>query len=190
MKKIVIALFASLFVLGAHAQDDAMIPLNYANTPQEEVYKYEGNVMRCYQWLQDTPLDKMQFERKIVTEFAFGWVLITPSIYIELVTNAVEFLNDADENMTSIYLCGYANYLLDKKKAEGILNTPTVIGTTREEVINATEYAIDACLQFYEKNRESYQRIPGLESFKKMKKKGTFEEYISSQVPENFQPRN
>ena len=166
MKPFAITLFLSLASFVLFAQDFE-IPENYSLEKAEDYAPYEEDIMNCFEWLMETPVNEQEDKRQEANKFMLTWMMGSPSISVEISEKIVTFMGSSPK-LLIIFLGGWTNYALANDHSE--------------DKLEGTKAGIEAIIDFYTKNRKALSKDKNVEKYVKMKKAGTLDDYISNNV--------
>ncbi|MEO3403738.1 hypothetical protein AAFN85_07530 [Mucilaginibacter sp. CAU 1740] len=116
MKKIftlVIAIIAFAFTAKAQTFH---VPENYVLKEKGDYAKYEEDVIKGVDWLQDTPWALEEQKRMETNAFLMKWIQGSPSVSIE-VNSAVAKMTEKNPQLLMTFMGGYTKYALQNKTA-------------------------------------------------------------------------
>jgi hypothetical protein len=163
MKRFTLTLFAVALTFGIFAQDFE-IPQNYKLEKAEDYAGYEKNVIACFNWLMDSPLNKETTKRKEANAFLLKWMSGSPNVHLEIKAGIVTFMDNAD--LLMIFMGGWTKYSLESKDFD--------------DKVAGNKAGIEAVIEFYTKNKDVIGKDKNVEKYIKMKEKGKFDEYIKN----------
>ncbi|AYL94063.1 hypothetical protein [Mucilaginibacter celer] len=116
MKKIFTLIIAAItFGLTAKAQT-FHVPENYVLKEKGDYAKYEEDVIKGIDWLQDTPWALEEQKRMETSSFLLKWMQGSPSVSIE-VNASVAKMTEKNPQLIMIFMGGYTKYALQNKTA-------------------------------------------------------------------------
>lgn len=116
MKKIFTLIIAVItFGLAAKAQT-FHVPENYVLKDKGDYAKYEEDVIKGVDWLQDTPWALEEQKRMETNTFLMKWMQGSPSISIE-VNSSVAKMTEKNPQLLMTFMGGYTKYALQSKTA-------------------------------------------------------------------------
>lgn len=99
--------------LSASAQSyDA--PKNYVLKTRADYARYEPDVIKTADWLQQTPWKSQAQKAEEATQFFLKWAKGTPAVTIRLV-EAVMNLSDRNPQLGFVYMAAFSKYVLQHK---------------------------------------------------------------------------
>jgi len=124
----------------------------------------ESKLLQDIKWLNDTPVKKDKETRDEKARFVLMWMSGSPTVYIQMDNRIVTFL-DADPSILMAYMMGWTKYTIENNYSDDAIQN-TVAGITNT-------------VNFYTKNRKSFQKNTELENYKKMIEEGTLTRYVA-----------
>ncbi|WP_121809361.1 hypothetical protein [Mucilaginibacter kameinonensis] len=116
MKKIIILLVAiAAFAFTAKAQT-FHVPENYTLKEKADYAKYEEDVIKGIDWLQDTPWALEEQKRMETNAFLMKWIQGSPSVNIEI-NNSVAKMTEKNPQLIMTFMGGFTKYALQNKNA-------------------------------------------------------------------------
>ncbi|QEM11610.1 hypothetical protein [Mucilaginibacter rubeus] len=116
MKKIIILLVAiAAFAFTAKAQT-FHVPENYTLKEKADYAKYEEDVIKGIDWLQDTPWALEEQKRMETNAFLMKWIQGSPSVNIEI-NNSVAKMTEKNPQLIMTFMGGFTKYALQNKSA-------------------------------------------------------------------------
>jgi hypothetical protein len=171
MKSLLLTALASLFVFGLQAQT-FQPPADFKLEKPEDYAKYEGDVVKCYQWLKATAPGESQREKDAANKFMITWILGSQNLSVEINPKIVTFMETSPE-LLSIYLGAWANYSINNDYSQ--------------DKVKCTRAAINAVIEYYQDNSDTIKKDSNIEEFIEMKKKDKEEEteFFEQYIEEN-----
>jgi hypothetical protein len=105
-----VLLFAGL---GASAQSYD-VPKNYVLKTRDDYAKYEPDVIKTADWLQQTPWKAQPQKTEEANQFLLKWAKGTPAVTIRLV-EAVMNLSDRNPQLGFVFMAAFSKYVLEHK---------------------------------------------------------------------------
>lgn len=90
---------------------DFEVPKNYSFNTQEDCKKHESDILKCIDYLENSPLDDFSDKRKNINAFFVKWLSGTPDVSINI-RSYVMGLVEKNEYFLLIFLCGWTKYSL------------------------------------------------------------------------------
>jgi len=116
MKKIII-LFAAIAAFSFTAKAQAFhVPENYTLKEKADYAKYEEDVIKGIDWLQDTPWVLEEQKRMETNAFLMKWIQGSPSVSIEI-NNSVAKMTEKNPQLLMTFMGGFTKYALQNKSA-------------------------------------------------------------------------
>jgi hypothetical protein len=164
MYKIFITIALVLLSIGMYSQNYE-IPKNYTFEKPEDYAKYEMDILKCIDWLLNTPLNEQTVKRKEANAFVMKWISGSPNVTIEMNPKIVNFMKP-NPDLLMIFMCGWTRYSLESREFNNKL-----LGNQK---------GIETVIDFYNKNKAFLKKDRNIEKYKKMKDKEELEEYIKT----------
>lgn len=162
MKTTILSLILMIISFGLYAQDFE-VPKNYKLDQAEDYAAYEQDIVNCFNWLMETPINKQIVKRKEANAFLLQWLSGSPNVHLEIKKEIVTFMETSPE-LLMIFMGGWAKYSLESEDFSSKL-----AGN-----LAGIEYVIE----FYTKNKDLMPKDKNVEKYIKLKNKGTLKEYI------------
>lgn len=162
MKKLAFALMLATISLTLFSQNFE-VPQNPKLDKPDDFARYEQDVIKCFDWLMDTPIDEQKAKRMDASSFLLKWLSGSPDVHIMIKEEIVTFLGSTPD-LLMVFMGGWAKYSLESKDFDN-----RVAGNLA---------GIEAVIAFYQKNRDSLPKDKNVEKYIKMKEKGKLKEYI------------
>lgn len=152
----------------------------------EDFPQYEQSILDACNWIHTTPVLEQQAEAPAVYQFVFTWTTGTPTIDITIgdVVGAILMENNAALGL--ICISRYTAYILEQKKADGVLNTMERRGLTLPEITDATYATVLGVIDFYTRNRSVLAQNKAVENYAGMEKKGKLKAYVAKMAEKEF----
>jgi hypothetical protein len=138
------------------------VPANFQPKNESDYAKYESDVLKCIQWLKETPANEQTEKQKEANAFLLKWMTGSSTVHIEVKQEIVTFMDTPE--LLMIFMGGWTNYTLETKDADN--------------KVNCSLAGVEAVIEYYTKNRALLSKSKGVEKYIKMKEKGTLKEYI------------
>ncbi|MDH5597732.1 MAG: hypothetical protein OEY34_01330 [Cyclobacteriaceae bacterium] len=161
MKTFRLTLVLTLLSFSAFAQDFE-VPKNYKLQNVKDYDIYEKEVIKCVNWLSNTPINEQKDKRKEANAFLIQWIFGSSKIHIEIKQEIVTFSDSPD--LLMIFMGGWTKYSLETKNFD--------------DKIKGTMAGIELVIDLYTKNKGLISKNKGAEKYIKMKEKGTLLEYV------------
>ncbi len=141
---------------------NAPVPKNLKLETPEDCTRYDGDVLRCAEWMLSTPYaESSKMDRFLVAGFLTKWSSLTPDVTFDMDARLVPVMEESLEISTlflAVYLAGGAKYALER---EG-----------EPEIKAVSDAGIDAVVAYYEANRGAIGKVRPIEQIIKDRKKG------------------
>lgn len=116
MKKILI-LFVALASLSITAKAQTFhVPEDYTLKEKTDYAKYEEDVIKGIDWLQDTPWPLEEQKRMETNAFLMKWIQGSPTVSIEI-NSSVAKMTEKNPQLLMTFMGGYTKYALQNKTA-------------------------------------------------------------------------
>ena len=162
MKTIALVFILMTLSFGLFSQDFE-VPKNYKLENAEDYAAYEQDIIKCFNWLTETPVNKQTSKRKSANAFLLKWISGSPNVHIEIKQEIVTFMSSSPD-LLLIFMGGWTKYALESKDFDN--------------KIAGTMAGIESVIDFYVKNKSLLPKDKNVEKLIKMKAKGTLKEYI------------
>lgn len=118
MRRSIFILFAICLIgqLAANAQTYE-VPRGYHFKTPEDYARYEADVIRTADWMQQTSWTTQPEKREAATQFFLSWIKGTPAVTVKL-TETVMNLSDRNPQLGFTYMAQYAKYVLLHRNEE------------------------------------------------------------------------
>ncbi len=107
----IIALFLLLQILNPFYSQDFEVPRNYSFDTQEDCKKHEPDILKCIDYIENSPVNDFSDKRKNINAFFVKWLSGTPDVSINI-SSYVMNLVEKNEYFLLIFLCGWTKYSL------------------------------------------------------------------------------
>lgn len=123
--KIIIFLFLISFInIHTVFAQDFKVPKGYSFKTAEDFKKYEPDILKCIEYMENAPVNDTSNSRKKINSFLLEWLTDVPYIHIT-VNSAVMKLTNENAGFLLIFLGGWAKYSIlnpdDKEMVNGYL---------------------------------------------------------------------
>lgn len=162
MKTIILTFILTIISFGLFSQEFE-VPKNYNLKKDADYAKYENDIIKCVDWLINTPINQQKTKRKEANAFLIKWLEGSPNVTIEIKPNIVNFL-ESSPDLLIIFMGGWAKNSLETRNF-----TDNVAGSLA---------GIEAVIEFYTKNKEFLKKEKNIEKYIKMKEKGSLKAYV------------
>lgn len=119
---VITALLLVSFSASAQSYD---VPKNYVLKTRDDYAKYEPDVIKTADWLQQTRWKAQVQKTEEANQFLLKWAKGTPAVTIRLI-EAVMNLSDRNPQLGFIYMAQYSKYVLEHKQGFDINNANIV----------------------------------------------------------------
>ena len=165
MKTLLLLFVLSFISIGAFAQDFE-VPKKPKLEKDKDFAAYQEDVLKCIDWLAETPLDEQASKRKEANQFLMLWLTGSPSVTIGLNEDIISFMNTSPELLT-IFLGGWAKHSIE---------------SGQKDKVSGNLAGIEAVIKFYKANRKTIGKNKSVEKYIKMKEKGSLEAYVKEKA--------
>ncbi|KAA3639821.1 MAG: tetratricopeptide repeat protein [Bacteroidetes bacterium] len=135
---------------------------DFTLTDPEDYPKYEEDIVKFVNWLQNTPIGTQPEQRQAVNAFVLQWITGTPAFTIELQPEIVPYTECAD--CLLMFLGGYTKYMIETRDYENKFKG-NLAGT-------------ESAIALYKANKKALGKNKELEKLIKLQSNGTLEEFI------------
>lgn len=161
MKRLLLTFVIAGIAFTSFAQEFE-IPAGYSFKQKGDYEKYQSEVLKAIQWLQDTPLKANPEKIKDVNAFVLQWLTGTSAVSIEIKQEIVTFMKP-NADLLMIFMGGWSRHALE---------------TGEKDKVAGTLKGLEAVMDFYTKNRSDLKRDKNVEKYIDMKNSGKLEEYV------------
>jgi len=167
MKKTLFAILFCLVTLGhyVHAQSSP-VPENYILKAKDDYAKYQDDVIKTVDWLQNASWAESPESRKPANAFIVSWITGSPDVTVTLGSALIKY-TDKNPELLVIYLGNYAKYAIQHK---GDFNKT-----------QADLAAIKALIEKYSKET-NHKKDKGIEKLAQLDQDGKLEDWIRSDL--------
>ncbi len=166
MKKISFLLIMSISFLGLYGQD-FQVPKNVKIETEADCEKYQADILKCIDWMINTPINSQKDKRKEANGFFILWLTVTSKVSVEIKTEIFNF-TESNSEFLMIFMAGWTKNVIETKD-----NTNKLSGNIK---------GIEAVIDFYTKNIDVIGKDKNIEKYMKMKKDGKLENYIKNNM--------
>lgn len=166
MKRLFFSIFICSFFLGfkANAQSSP-VPDNYELKTKEDYAKYEADVIKTVDWLQQTLWTEDPDKRKTANSFLMAWITGSPTVSISINSDILMKYCKKNGGLLFTYMGGYTKFALQHKND---------FSKTQADV-----FAVKSMIDKY--NAEpSHIKDPNMEKLTKIDKDGKLEDWVKS----------
>jgi len=161
MKKLTLILIFTSITFGLFSQEFE-IPKGYSLEVADDYAKYENDIIKCIDWLMETPINEQASKRKDANAFLLKWMSGSPYMHLEIKQEIVTFMTTPE--LLMVFMGGWTKYSLVNKDFDN--------------QIAGSIAGIDAVIEFYSKNKQFIKKDRNVEKYIKMKNKETLKEYV------------
>lgn len=140
------------------------VPKNYVFKTSADYTAANEQVMRCIDWLLQTPAAEQPDQHKEAQTFLLQWLTGTPEVSMEINANILTFMQSSPD-LLMIFMSGWAKYALESKD---------------NSKISGNIAGLEAVMDYYKKNNLPNDK--NVERFIKMKEKRTLQAYVEKNV--------
>jgi len=116
MKKIIFLLLAVVTLSFKTKAQTFHVPENYTLKEKADYSKYEDDVIKGIDWLQDTPWPLEEQKRMETNAFLMKWIQGSPTVSIEI-NGSVAKMTEKNPQLLMTFMGGYTKYALQNKTA-------------------------------------------------------------------------
>lgn len=165
MKRLHFTLVILLLLYGVQASaQDFPVPDNYVLKTADDYAKYEPDVIKTIDWLQQTPWTEDPGKRRVANTFLIAWDTGSPNVSISI-GNGIGKMIDKNKDLLIAFMGAYTKYALQHK--------------TDFDKDAATVYSLRAVIEKYNKEPTRVEDS-ALEKVIKIDKKGKLEEWVKT----------
>jgi hypothetical protein len=165
MKKFPFLIFiVTLFSIGRAFSQTYEVPQNYSLKTKEDYAKYETDVIKTIDWLQQTAFNEQPEKRKAANTFLMAWATGSPSVSVEI-GNGLMKLAAKNQELIVTFMGGYIRYALSNKDSFDKLKANTA--------------SVRAIIAKY-KSDPSLIRDSHIDHLEKLDKEGKLENWIKT----------
>ncbi|MEZ4857121.1 MAG: hypothetical protein R2812_11675 [Gelidibacter sp.] len=114
---LVLALTFSTLVISQNFE----VPKNYTFKVEKDYAKYEKDIIKCINWLENTPINQDTEKRKEANAFLMQWLTGAPNVSINLAPYVVD-LTEKNPDLMMLFLGGWTKYALQNPKDKSTFN--------------------------------------------------------------------
>lgn len=168
MKKLIPIIAFISISFGSFSQNDSyQVPKNYNVATAEACTELNPEVLRCIDWLLNTPYNLEPIKRGDANKFFIDWITVSADVHITIRTKIVKFANQ--EDLLVIFMAGWTQDVLTNHDNHKDIQRGTLAG-------------LNAVITFYEINKEFIERNKDIEKLIKLKKCGKLEWYVARKL--------
>jgi hypothetical protein len=166
MKKLLLPILLLGISLYGNAQE-FQVPKDYAFETADDYKPYENDVVKCADWLVETPMFQNPSKRKEASAFLLKWVLGSPYVHIEINPEIVTFAGTSPD-LLMVFLGGWAKYSIESR--------------AYDDKVAGNVAGLESVIEFYDTNKGLLPKDKSVEKYMKMHKKGTLKEFVEKKV--------
>lgn len=166
MKHTLITLSLLLGSFALQAQEFE-VPQNYKLTKAEHYAPYEKDVLRCIDWILNTPLDEQEDKRKDANRFLMTWLMGSPYMHLSINDKTMKLFGDHPDLLMA-FLAGWTKHSLSTKDLKN---------ETAGKLAG-----VKTALNFYQKNKSKMPKNKQLEKAIKRQEKGQLKTWIEEHI--------
>lgn len=154
-----------LFGYNAHAQSSP-VPENYVLKSKDDYAKYQDDIVKTVDWLQNASWNDSPENRKPANAFIVNWITGSPDVTVTLGSALIKY-TDKNPELLVIYLGNYAKYAIQHKAD---------FNKTQADLA-----AIKALIDKYNKET-THKKDKGIEKLAQLDQDGKLEDWIRSDL--------
>ncbi len=171
MKAISYLLVAFLLTLSLNSiAQFSPVPKSYSLTTPADYAKYETDVLKVIDWLEQTPWNSKNGERQIANSFFLAWMSGSPSVTIDLADNILMQIMEKNKELLFAYMGGYAKYALQTKADK-----------SNYDVNKAKLAGFKALVKKYTDEKKSRTKDKNVEMLAELDTEGKLENWIATE---------
>lgn len=160
-------LFLSCFVtMGIFAQDFT-VPKDYKFVTKEDYKPYEPQIKEAISWALGKTLSADPKKRTEVNKFFMDWLSGTPDVSVAIDPRVLTFI-EKNQELLMPFMMGWVRYSLENNYSS--------------DFIKCNKAAIEAVVDFYNKNRGFLKKDKEVEKYDKLVSKGKLEEELTKRM--------
>ncbi len=168
MKHFVRILVLLLSVQIANAQEFE-VPKNYILTKKEDYKKYEQDILKCIEWLENTPFDSHHYKRKEAYKFLLTWLTGCPYVTIEIDGKILKKFTKKNPELLMIFMGGWAKYSIEHPDDK--------------DLVNGNMAGIKSVIKVYKQNKgKGLKEDKKIEKIIKLENKGELKNWVRKQL--------
>jgi len=164
MKKICLIVVVTFLCISAAFAQTYEVPKDYILKAKEDYPKYESDVLKAIDFLEQTPWSEQPEKRDEAKAFVLKWIEGSPTVSIEINSEIVKFSKNNVELLGS-YMYGYTKYALLNK--------------VNFDVFQAKVAGVRAVITKYT-NEPGHKKNSEVEKVIKLDKDGKLEDWIKT----------
>jgi hypothetical protein len=158
--------FATVFHCAAQEFE---VPQNYKLEKPEDYVKYEADVLKCIDYLENIPLDDESARTIAANAFLLKWIEGSPNVTIELNAYVVE-LCDKNKEFIMLFMGGWTRYALQNPDSVNSLN--------------GNMAGLESIIKVY-KQGQGVSRDKKVEKIIQLQAEGKLEDWLKEQIKKN-----
>lgn len=162
MKSLFLALLMSVFFSGVFSQSFE-VPEDYKLEKGEDYERYEDDILKCINWLMNTPPNEESEKRDKASKFYLEWIAGTPAVTIELNLDVAPFAEKSPE-LLIIYMGGWT------KKA---LNSDDPVS-----IVDGSEAGLISVVEYYQKYEDILEKNRKVKKLVRLKEKDKLRQFV------------
>ena len=163
MKAIQAIIILTTISFGLFAQEFE-VPKDYKFQTAKDYDYYEGDIIKCFDWLMKTPVNEQTDKQRDANAFLVAWISGSPKVKIVIKEEIVTFMDENSPSLLFIFMGGWSKYSLESKQFDN-----KVEGNFR---------GVESVIEFYTRNKGNIPRSKAVEKYIKMKEKGELRAFI------------
>ena len=130
--KNILLIFIGLFLFGGCASIEKEqassqvfeIPKNYSFETENDYKKYEVDILKCIEYLENAPVNDLSDNRQKINTFFLEWLSGVPYVHVKIDNTVLEICRE-NPNFLMIFMGGWTKYTLlhleDQNEVNGFL---------------------------------------------------------------------
>jgi hypothetical protein len=156
------------------------VPKDYKLVAKEDYAPYEQDIVKCVDWLINTPIDQEQEKRKEANTFLIAWVSGSPTVHIVIDTDKiVNFLDGKNHDLLVVFIGGWVKKTIETNNYQ---NTVALAKSDTDGMISGNLAGIEAVIEFYNKNKKVLGNNKNIENYIKLQKQGKLKGFIAKNI--------
>jgi hypothetical protein len=165
MKKLLFASILSFLAISFTASAQTYeVPKDYVLKVKEDYPKYNDDVVKTVDWLQQTSWAEQTDKRKEASAFLIAWITGSPDVSVEI-GSALLKLADKNKELLITFMGGYTKY--------------AILHKSDFDKNQANVFALRAMIEKYN-NEPTRKKDSAMEKLIKMDKDGKLEEWVKT----------
>ena len=159
-----------IFAMLLHcAAQEFEVPQNYKLEKPEDYAKYEADVLKCVDYLENIPLDDESAKTIAANAFLLKWLEGSPNVTIELNVYVVE-LCDKNKEFIMLFMGGWTRYALQNPDSVNSLN--------------GNMAGLESIIKVYQQG-QGVSRDKKVEKIIKLQEEGELADWVKDQIKKN-----